>query len=227
MARTKVYRILDNLIEKQLVIQQCGSSGFKFTANDPSQLDLLLSLKEKEFSTLRASLPKIIQKLENKIGSNNSSSQILYYRGKQGLSQVNWNLLNAKDEFLSFEVSTAEAYMPQQEAEQLRAQLLKHKIMVRTITNKKVIEPFTQVSGLVEHWWKIRHIPTSTLSIQTDIFIYNNVYTVCHYLDDGDIFCFEIHNKHLAKMQKAIFENLWKQAKVMKIVNKQGKAILV
>ena len=227
VGRTKVYRLLDKLIEKQLVVQRVDSAGFKFVANDPSQLDILLSRREGEVAVLRKSLPQILARLESKLGIAQPGSQIIYYRGKNGLSQVNWNLLRAKKEFASFEVATANAYLPKREAEKLRRQLVEKKIMTRTITNRKIIESFTEVSEMVYQWWQIGYIPTSILKIQADIFIYNDVYTACHYLEDGDIFCFEMHNQQLAEMQKQLFENLWKQARIMKIVNSHGKAVVI
>ena len=56
IGRTKVYRILDKLINKQLVVQRVDSAGFKFVANDPEQLNLLLSKQKGELAGLRKSL---------------------------------------------------------------------------------------------------------------------------------------------------------------------------
>lgn len=226
IGRTKVYRLLDKLIDKQLVIQKLDSAGLKFIANDPSQLDLLLTQKEGQLSVLRNSLPDIVSILRSKIGFQQPESKILYYHGKQGLAQVNWNLLNAKNEFLSYEIATADAYIPQPEAENLRKELVNSKILNRMLTNKKTIAPFTGVSEMVRKWWQIRYISPDILNIRADVFIYNNIFAECHYLNSGDIFCFEMYNEQLAAMQKEIFENLWKQARIMKIIGNQGEASL-
>ncbi|MFA6005784.1 MAG: helix-turn-helix domain-containing protein [Patescibacteria group bacterium] len=226
IGRTKVYRILDKLIEKRLVLQKFETAGFKFIANSPSQFDLLLAEKERELVALKSSLPKTVQTLEQYVGSNKPGSQILFYRGERGLSQVNWNLLHAKHELLSYEVATADAYMPQKEAEELRKGLVENKIFIRSLTNSKIVKPFTNVLELIAHWCELRHLSPSVLTITQDIFIYNNVYAVCNYLDDGDIFCFEIYNSHLATMQKEIFENLWNQGKKMLLLDKHGSCAL-
>lgn len=222
ISRTKVYRILDKLIEKELVIQQLDSSGFKFIANDPSQLSLLLSKKESELIALQKNLPHVIDLLQSKVGSEKSGSKILYYRGQEGLSQVNWNLLKAKDQFFSYEVSTANAYLPQIEAEKLRQALVDKKIFIKTLTNKTYQEPYTEIIELVKNWWQLKHISSKTLEIRADIFIYNNVYAVCNYLDSGDIFCFEIYNENLAQMQKDIFTKLWHDAVPMLPLDDKG-----
>lgn len=211
IGRTKVYRILDRLIEKQLVVQQYDEIGFKFKANDPSQLEFLLTKKKSELIALRNTLPETLNILKSHIGINKPGSKVLFYRGKDGLSQVNWNLLNTKGEFLSYEVETAEAYMPHHEAEKLRQGLVDKKIFSRTLTNKKTLHISTQIPHLAKQY-QIRVISPEIINIQTDIFIYNNIYTICHYLEDGDIFCIEIENANFTKMQKEIFENLWSQS---------------
>lgn len=226
IGRTKVYRLLDRLIEKRLTVQKLDSAGLKFIATDPSSFEAILSSKESELSNLRSSLPQVIQSLKNKIGPSMPGSQILYYHGKQGLAQVNWNLLRAKGIFYSYEVATADAYMPQKEAEKLRQGIVENKIHIQTIMNKKSINPFTDVTELANSFWEVKYISPQVLNIQTDVFIYNDIYAACHYLDYGDIFCFELQNKQLAEMQKALFENLWKQAQSLTVLNEHGKAAL-
>jgi sugar-specific transcriptional regulator TrmB len=219
ISRTKVYRILDKLIEKELVTQQLGSNGFIFVANDPSQIEILLNKKEGELSALRNSLPQIIDLLKSKSGSGIPGSKIFYYQGQKGLSQVNWNLLNAKGEFLSYEVSSANAYLPVVEADKLRQSLIDKNILSKTITNNKDLKFFSKIEKYDYNHYKIKYLPKDILSIEADIFIYNDVFAMCHYLDQGDIFCFEMHNQQLADMQREIFNNLWMQSKPAKITH--------
>jgi sugar-specific transcriptional regulator TrmB len=211
MARTKVYRILDKLIEKQLVVQEYNQNGFKFKANHPSKLNQLITQKEIEISALKESLPQTIDFLEKHINLNHPQSQILYYQGLDGLSQVNWNLLNAKKEFLSYEVDTADIYLPHLEAEKLRQALIDKNITSKTLMNIKELKSFSQIKNR-ELFQQIHFIPPKILTIKSDIFIYNDIFTICHYLDNHDIFCLEIKNQFLTDMQKQIFENLWSQS---------------
>lgn len=212
MSRTKVYRILDKLIEKQLVVQQYNQNGFKFKANHPSKLNQLITQKEIEISSLKESLSQTIHLLENHINLTHPQSQVLYYQGQDGLSQVNWNLLNAKKEFLSYEVDTADAYLPHSEAEKLRQELIKKNISSKTLMNKKNLKPFSEVSNR-KKFQQIRFISPKNIKIKSDIFIYNDIFAICNYLDNHDIFCLEIKNQFLTDMQKQSFEILWKQSK--------------
>jgi len=225
IGRTKVYRILDRLIDKRLVTQKLDSGGFKFVAGDPGQLKTILAVKESELATLSQQLPETVEMLSQRLGIDMPGSRILYYRGADGLSQVNWNVLRARGELLSYEVATADAYMPQKEAEKLRQGIVENRIMVRTITNNQKIEPFTKVKEMVKNWWNIRWISQGKLTIKTDVFIYNDIYAVCHYLERGDVFCFEMQNQPLADMNRQIFENLWLQSRVMTKIGDEGKVV--
>jgi sugar-specific transcriptional regulator TrmB len=226
LGRTKVYRLLDKLVLRGLVTQKLESSGFKFVANSPNTLQNLLDIEESRIIGLKKSLTETIRVLEEKIGSHQPGSKVLYYHGLEGLSQVNWNLLQAKGELLTYEVATADAYMPQKEAEKLREGLVKNQIAIKTITNLKSISPFTDVTELIEKWCVIRHISPSVLTIKSDIFIYNNVYTICHYLQKGDIFCIEMHNPQMAQMQKQVFANFWKQSQPLTLIGNHGQMVL-
>lgn len=226
IGRTKVYRLLDKLIVKELVVQKIKDSGLTFVADPPSQLELLLTKREGELATLRANLPKVVESLESQTQTRMQGSQILYYRGQHGLSQVNWHLLRAKGEFLSYEVDNAEAYLPRQEAEDLRARIVDSQIKIRTISNITSWAPFTDIMGLTD-LWQIHHVDQSVLTIKSDIFIYNNVYAVVNYLSKKDVFCVEIYNKQLADMQRQLFENLWTTTKSLKILDSHGTAQLL
>jgi sugar-specific transcriptional regulator TrmB len=226
IGRTRVYRLLDRLVEKGLVVQKLGSGGFIFAASDPGQLQQLVIEKENEVRMLKTSVEETKKILEERLGADVPGSKILYYRGAEGLNRVNWNVLRAKGELLSFEVATADAYMPQVEAEKMRQGLVDNNIFVRTITNKTKLEPYTEVTEMVEKCWEIRHIPERVLDIKTDVFIYNDIYAVCHYLEAGDVFCFEMQNRYMANMQRQLFESLWLQARLMTKIGNKGKVVL-
>lgn len=223
MARTKVYRILDKLIDMRLVMLKKMNGGFRFVADDPGRIEELVVQKEIEVEEMKASLPIVVEGMNQLVQQSRAGSQVLYYQGQRGLSQVNWNLLRAKGEVLSYEVATADAYLPQKEAEKLRQGLVDHRIVVRTITNLTKLGPFTEIARLVKDFWDIRSIDKKVLEITADVFIYNDVYTWCQYLGKGEVFCVEIYNDNMAKMQRQIFENLWKGARMMKKVGEKGE----
>jgi|GEM_PF-444647 len=227
MGRTKVYRILDKLITYELVVNEYDEVGFKFVASPPEKLTFLIARQEGEVAALKQSLPGIQEKLGQLAGSGQPGSKVLYYRGKRGLSQVNFNLLRANGGFCSFEVSNADAYMDHDEAELLRREIVKANIHIKSITNMKYMPPFTKVTQMVRNLWEIRYIDPKEFEIKADVFIYNDVYALCHYLQGGDVFCVEMMNQELTNMQKQLFEYLWTRAKPLTILNDQGEVKLI
>jgi predicted transcriptional regulator len=224
MGRTKVYRLLDTLKEKELVIQKHDERGFKFVAAEPEMLERQVKRRLDHIEGLHAQLNELVPRLRETMADGTPGSEVRYYRGVRGLSQVNWNLLNARGEFVSFEVTQANAYMEEHEAEKLRQELVDAKIKTRTITNARHIKPFTKVHEMVQDWWEIRYIPERELAIRADVFVYNNIYAICHYLEKGDVFCVEMENEYLAAMQKQLFEVAWGQATPLRIIGDEGEA---
>lgn len=222
MGRTKVYRLLDKLIGKGLVINQFNETGFTFRAEPPEKLGLLVNLKQAEVEGLARSLPQVQAALHNRMGSGEEGSRVLYYRGRKGLAQVNFNMTKARGELLSFELSTASAFMKHEEAEVLRQELVANKIVTKTITNAIHLPAFTGVSEMVSHWLEIRHIPKERFEITAEVFVYNDVYCLYRYTDN-DVFAVEIYNQDLANMQRQVFSWVWDGAVEMEKVGVEGE----
>ena len=224
VARTKVYRLLDKLIEKGLVILKRDSGGFRFLAGDPSRMRDILREKEMLMKKMEDSLPNLVESLTGLERGKDSSSKVLYYQGRRGLSQINWNLLNAKGVVRSMEIATADAYLPQVEAEKLRQELVDKKITMRTLTNNIKVKPFTKVKDMARKYWELRCVPKNILNIKMDIFIYNDVYAWCDYRGGDNVFCVEVQNQNLVDIQLQVFEDIWKLSTPMKIIGDSGQA---
>ncbi|MEI8232152.1 MAG: helix-turn-helix domain-containing protein [bacterium] len=224
VARTKVYRILDNLIARGLVITRLGERGTKFSTLAPDRLDLLISDREHELDKLKSMLPTLQSELsELSLRGETPKSQVLYYHGLDGLKQVTYNSLRAKGELLTYELSTMNAFLSKKEAEELRRKFVANKITSRTLTSATSLKAWTDVSEIVTKYWDIRHLDKP---FQFEILIYNDVYCMYRYSKD-DIFCVEIHSQELADMQRQIFEYLWSGAKKFKVLDNHGAAILL
>jgi sugar-specific transcriptional regulator TrmB len=226
VGRTKVYRVLDTLIAKDLVVQRVDERGFKFAASDPKKLVQLLEKKEVELKGLREGLPQVLETLEQQTGFPKDHSKVLYYSGQKGLDRVNFNMLRADRELLSFEIETASMFMEKDRAEYLRRRLVEEKIYVRTITNAIHLDPYTEVSRLVTDFWDIRYMPAKEFAVKAEMFVYNDVYLVYHYTEN-DVFCIEIYNQDLADMQRQLFEYMWQRAQTMEKVGNTGEVRLV
>ncbi len=226
LARTKVYRLLDNLISRGLVITRLGERGTRFTALAPDQLDLLLSDREHELDKLKSSLPSLKSQLAGlSLKDPSPKSQVLYYHGVEGLKQVTHNSLRARGELLTYELSTMNAFLSKKEAEDFRRKFVANKIVSRTLTSTTHLDAWTDTPEIVEKYWEIRHIPPAEKPFQFEILIYNDVYCMYRYTGD-EIFCVEIHSQELADMQRQLFEYLWSGAKKFTILDSHGTAEL-
>ena len=225
LARTKVYRILDTLLAKKLIITRVGDRGMRFVSTPPDQLDFLVSDREHELSKLKKSLPLLQSQLTQLSSQTNDTPQVLYYHGIDGLKQVTYNSLKAKGELLTYELSTMSAFMDQDEAEKLRQRFVDNRIKIRTLTNATKVDAYTNVTELVEKYWEIKHLDPDDKPFQFEILIYNDVYCMYKYTGN-DIFCVEIHSSELADMQRQLFEYLWSGAVKFTISSSRGAAHL-
>lgn len=226
LARTRVYRLLDNLIAHCFVVTKLGGRGSRFVAAPIDSLDFLLFDREHELVKLRSLLPALKAGLSELSEKPADSSQVLYYHGLEGLKQVTYNSLRASGELLTFEIGTMNDFLSEKEAENLREKFVTNQIHTRTLTNATYLYPWTDVAEMVEKYWQIRHLAPGKHPFQFEILIYNDVYCMYRY-HGSDIFCVEIHSQELADMQRQLFEYLWVGAKKFKVLDSHGAAQLL
>jgi hypothetical protein len=227
LARTKVYRLLDNLIAKGLVITRLGERGTRFSALPPNQLEILLSDREHELARLRQTLPTLESQLVeiSNLKQDSKAPQVLYYHGIEGLKQVTYNSLRAKGELLSYELETMNSFLSRGWAEDFRKKFVANKIHIRTMVNSTKMAGWTDVTEMVKNYWEMRHVSLVGKPFQFEILIYNDVYCMYRYTGE-DIFCVEIHSAELADMQRQLFEIIWSNAKKFKVLDDHGAATL-
>lgn len=224
LARTKVYRILDKLVEKNLVSVQLDDQGKKFVANSYQELGLLVRQKESEVERLRHELPAVFAQIAGIWGKQGEGSKVLYYSGTSGLEQVTWNSLRAKGELRTYEIEQdMDAFIQPKLAEKIREELVEREITTLQLTNKTHILPFTRVALLPNKFWEVRYLNPKELTMRFECLIYNNVFVVYNF-KGKDQFCVEIYDEKLAAMQKQLFDFVWSKAKKMKILNDRGEA---
>jgi len=228
IGRTKVYRILDTLIAKGFVNQNLGARGFLFEATDPINLKSIIAEKETELTNLKASFTNLIENMSQLPlrAGDTDSSKVTYYKGAEGLKQVTWNSLRAERDLYIYEVnSDMSKFIDPKFSEEIRRELLRRRIHTSQLTNLKHIPKHTKVKELVQKYWEVRYLNPKELPIDFEVLIYNDVVALYN-VRGKDLFCVEIHDKRLAKMQKQIFKFVWKSARKMQIVGGFGEAVL-
>lgn len=225
IARTKIYRLIEKLVEKRLIIEEVRNYGTKFRAESPERFLDILNDKEKELLLLKSTTPTLVNQLEALQSLMGQESKILHYRGAEGLKQVTWNSTKTKGDFRIYEIDLMHAMVDYEFSEKTRREFAKNpRTTIYQLTNQTKFEDFTTVKKHVKQW-QLRHIPKSVLDIKFEIQIYNDVYCMLDYTDE-DVFIVEIYNQNLADMQKQIFDAVWSIAKPMKITSEQGAAEL-
>lgn len=227
LGRTKVYRLLDKLKEKELAEFRVEDRGLSFGATSPHKFQELVSLKERKVSSLKSNLPALTNSLIELTNKNkNDDSKVLYYEGVSGLKQVSYNATRAKGLLRVFEMEHLSDFLPKDFSEEIRKEFVENKVETRDLTNKVSFAGFTDVAELVNTYSKFRYIDPRLLKIDFEVLIYNDVYATYSYKNEN-IFCVEIYNKQLADMQKQIFDYIWAQAQPMRFVDHRGAARLV
>jgi sugar-specific transcriptional regulator TrmB len=228
ISRTKVYRILDKLAGLGLVSQSVDEMGAKFMVGSPKEFEKLVIERQHEVDIMKEKMPIIFEQLEAlQFSGNNKDSRILYYKGLEGLKQITWNSLKAKDELLTMEIKDMDAFLDHGFAEKMREELVKRKIKSKTITNQSHIDAWTNVKEITtKDFWEIKYINPNALEIKFEVLIYNDVYCMYSY-EDNEIFCVEIYNEKLAKMQKQIFQFMWVNARPFVVLDSHGSAKLI
>jgi len=222
IGRTKVYRLLEELTKDGLVTIKVDEIGKKFEAKSYKQLEMLLKDKEYEVEKLKKSKGKIFDELASIRGKVDKSSKVLYYTGKEGLKQVTWNSTKAKAKLYIFEILDMSAFLDYGFCEKVRLEFVKNRVKVNELTNQKSMPGWTNIEEFVKKYWRCRYIDPKELEMKFEMLLYNDVYAMYSF-QNKDIFCVEIYNENLAKMQKQIFEYMWRKAKRMK-VGKGGSA---
>lgn len=224
--RTRVYRTLEKLLNRKLVSIKMEDVGKRFEITDPKALNILVTEKEAEVASLKGSIPLLIEELGLLSSVPMSKSKVLYYEGIEGLKQVNWNTLKARNGVMIYEVGgDMSAFLDPKFSESIRQEMMDRDIFVKQLTNHKVINEFTKIPNYAQKFWEVRYLSPKNLKIDFEVIIYNDVYVAYTY-KGSEVFCVEIYNQSLAEMQKQLFNFVWKSGKKMRVVSPEGRAIL-
>jgi sugar-specific transcriptional regulator TrmB len=226
MGRTKVYRVLDKLLARELAQQKLDDMGMKFGAADASKLEQLVVEKEQSIIQMRKTLPDLISQMRSLTKTSEDASKILYYKGIEGYKQVTYNSTKARGILRIIErVNDMSVILPRSFAESVRQKFVENKIHSRQISPTPTLSPWTDVAEFVRKFSEARYLPPEKLQADFEVLIYNDVYAI--YNTEGkNTFCIEIYNPELAKMQKQIFDFLWESAQVMEFTDEHGTARL-
>ncbi|MBI4895604.1 MAG: helix-turn-helix domain-containing protein [Candidatus Aenigmarchaeota archaeon] len=203
VASSKIYELLEKLIDKGLVSYVIKSGVRYFEAADTNRLMDYMKEKEHKVNEQKKELEKIIPFLEMKRSSNISESQIQVFRGIKGAKTAFYDMLNVKkgDEILVLGLTEASESF-QNFLVRFHRKRSEKGILCRAISGGKM-KKFNTISSL-KHT-KVKLFP-GELSSPVATITYNDK-TILSLPNDN--IWIQIKNKRLADTNRARFEEMW------------------
>lgn len=211
--RTKAYRLLDTLTDAQIVEVELHNNRRVIKAAPVTNLHILLSRREQVIKNMQQQLDDIDHRLEYH-GIGHSSTYIQFYKGNEGLKQLNWNQTKATTESLSILPDNMQSKTGVAFFNRWANRANERGIHFRSIIDDKFTAVHRQWLGQKSQHllhWHARYMPSDVFRITHHMVIYNNV-TVYYQWNQGEVFGLEIYNQQIADTQRHFFETLWQKA---------------
>lgn len=216
LSRTQTYRCLEELEKQTLVSSEQLSYGTIYTALPLSEIEGLLSSREAETAKLKNDLSSMVSLAQSYIGAGSADEvKVRHYYGIAGIKQVNWNLTRAEKEYFVLEMSHITDHFDQTFGSRHRERQLERNLISYDLTNSTSVtkEELMPVKLENTHY---RHIDPKILTINFEMYIYNDVVTLIDY-DIAASWAIEIHHAGLNTMMRQIYTALWSLGKPIKI----------
>ncbi len=215
MGRTHVYRLLESLQQHGLASAEQLSYGTLYRALPLENIEGLLANREAETAAIRRNLGAMTAALQAIAGGSGPKATVQHYYGLAGLKQANWNLTKADKEYRVFEVAHVSQHLDQAFARRCRERSIERELTSYDLTNAesvsaKEIEPFEPSRTF------LRHIDPEILTVNFEVFIYNDVVTLIDYSKEHEM-AIEVHHPSLKAMMQQLFDAMWAQATPLKI----------
>lgn len=214
--RTRLYPALESMVQLQVIAARPRHFGTLYEGLPPENLEFLVSEYERKASAVRHNLTFAVHALNNIRVESPNNSRVIEFHGIEGLKQVNYNLLKAKNGYYVFEKANMDQHklLPKHFVEKFRQTQVDRHITSHDLTNNPNWKEDTNIKELSE-FSKVHYIEPDIFEIRFEMFIYNNVVTLVNH-DPNDIVCIEVHNQALADQQKQLFDLLWRMGSPLK-----------
>lgn len=215
--RTKVYRLADSLIKRGLITEELSDAGRELAANDPLNLEIVITTEEERLKSQKAVLKQTLPFLRHAFETGNKINDddfiVNTYEGIDGFKQMLWNELKTKEEILIFGSGTIQNLIASNRwAEKHREKTLDAGYKIREILNPDgKPSDFTKNIEFLATSYHRRFVDPKILPLGHQLCIYNNTVAIYNWKNDQKVGT-EIINKQFADMQRAIFDQYWSLA---------------
>jgi len=210
--RTKVYRLVEQLVKRGLVSRRTDDRGTFLVANNPQTFEIELTVHEARLKQQRKVLEEAIPDLQMLYKNARSPFVIHTYEGMDGLRQMQWHELQTKGELLTFGNTTIEDMVTDHYwAERMRERTVKLGYRTREIYNEANKSPDFTTNQEYLALYEARRVSEDELPVATPMVIYNDTVSIYQFTDEKRVGV-EIINAGFARTMKSIFELYWKNA---------------
>lgn len=222
---SKVRTILARLKKHGLIAEIRNENGRYIKVSSLSRFKELLNRKKEDVLDIKTKFENVYDRLLEISYGESKQSKILHYSGIEGLKQVMWNTADAVNVLRLMELPEMSDYLDFGFYEKIREKFVKNKISYLELTNEMDMKGWTNNVDFIKNW-KPRYISQDILDIKFETMIYNDVVAIYN-IQEGQIFCVEIHNAKLARMQKQLFDFIFKRSLPMKVIDlEHGHAVI-
>lgn len=212
IARTTVYRLVDQLEKRSLVSKHVDDRGPFIVASDPASLEVEIVTTEKIAEQKRELLSSLLPRLGQIQKEGDSDFAVRTYEGEEGFKQMCWHELKTIGELVNFGSGTIEELIPRRRwAEKHRQLSVEANYRVRELINDKIdIPTFTSNQEYMQQY-ACRSLPKEILPFDNQTVIYNDTVSIYHWRD-GKRIGIEIISESYAAMMRTMFEHYWEMA---------------
>ncbi len=217
--RTRLYRLIDEYIEKGIVEEVPAYKRKTIKAVDLNTIELLVNEKQSQAKSLSENLDVFSDAVKNYSSSYIPGVNVVYYRGIEGMKQMIWHITRATGLYRTYSYRFWNDIVGDKFTLDINREMLLNNFKVHDLYSDQYIkykENWMQSHGKKPggNWgfWNARFISEKVVKINQNIDIYNDI-VAYSYWDGSDVFGLEIQNERVASMQKQVHDVLWKTAK--------------
>lgn len=216
--RTRVYRIIEQMKKRGVVEEIVKEYTTVVVPAGLNELKRMVGEEAEKVQRLTQGLPLLESMFSQVQQMDDNQTKVIFYRGHEGIRQMAWNNLKAKGEIVGYTYRFYAEALGEKLFQDWLEEFIKRGIKVReiitdTYLNLKKEQPDVDVmpAGSCES----RYIGRETLDYDHQLDIYNDVVAIYNWYE-GEVFGVEIYNEKVAKLQKQLFEIVWKIAEPKK-----------
>jgi hypothetical protein len=212
--RTRIYRLIDRLMESNLIEVETHHKRGIIKAAPIANLHILITQKEQELRGLQDEL-ELIEQVLARNSLSNPSSRVQFYHGVEGRKQMMWNQTKAKTTInaIIYEIEQPKVGLAffSRWAEECNQNGVKYREVHGDAFRRSFKAWYAKHDNERLASYDPRYIDKQDFDITHTMTIYDNVVAYYNW-KDNEIFGIEIYNQDIADTQRHFFEMLWEKA---------------